>query len=375
MNIRETSAPQPLTWAPTRLPVGEPAGPTALELPLDRGPEHVDRRRSLDRRFDAYMNVLLENKKVADLSDAELQALDSRGANVSAHKSARGHMTAREAVRLGNADRSGEISKMLSLRPDLREEDLFQEDIHGRKSLRPSLQDANRLATLAARPDLRPIDLDNTRDPKMLSLLAKRRDLRPPELEQMKQGFFDRIKPYFPPLVAASLAQQCSDESMEVMALRGPDTRPDSLLRLYDSIHGAVGPQGGKQTPFLFLKALTVLKARPDISPDGLSQLAGTVGDVGHGASSASIGGCLDRCFSALQNPDMQLGQILGAAEGARQLPPDPNLRMEVLGRTALGLEPAGRRREEGPARQADPGAPRPATAQETPSPAQPQAA
>ncbi|GMU56629.1 MAG: hypothetical protein AMXMBFR33_57750 [Candidatus Xenobia bacterium] len=349
MNIREAAPSQPLTFAPTRLPVGEPAGPTALELPLDRGPEHVDRRRSLDARYDAYMKVLLENKKVADLSDAELQALDSRGANVSAQRASRGHLTAREAVRLSNADKSGEISKMLSLRPDLREEDLFEEDINGNKFLRPSLQDPNRRATLAARPDLRPIDLDNTRDPKMLTLLSKRRDLRPPELEQMKQGFFDRIKPYFPPAVAASLAQQCSDESMEVMSLRGPDTRPDSLMRLYDSIHGAVGPMGGQQTPFLFLKGLSVLKSRPDISPDGLSLLAGTVGDVGHGASSASIGGCLDRCFTALLNPDMQLGQVLGAAEGARQLPPDPNLRMEVLGRTALGLEPAGRPRQEGP--------------------------
>lgn len=344
MQIREFGSAPSLKPFPS--PVAIASGPTAPG-PQDLAPPDVGRRRSLDLRLDAYMTILAENKKVGDLTDAEIHELDSRGAQIGADRSARSGMTAREAVRLSNADPSGEIRKMLSQRPDLRSEDLYEEDASGNRSLRPALANADCRATLAARPDLRPVDLQTTRDPKTLTTLSKRRDLRPGDLVRMKEGFHSRLKPYFPPVVAAALAEECSDQSMELMQMRGPDTRPESLLRFYDTIHGAVGATGGQQTPFLFLKGVGVMKQRPDLTPDGMSALTASVGEAGFGADSSVIGGCLDRCYTALENPNIQPGQIMGLAAASRVVP-DPGARMEAVGRAALELQPAGESKPKG---------------------------
>lgn len=356
MQIQSAVAPQSPIFLTPPPPQGEPARPA---LSLDQGPSDVGRRRSLDGRWDAYQQLLWENKKVGDLTDAEIATLDARDAQIGVNKSSRQNMTARDAVRLKNVDGSGEISKMLSLRPDLRSEDLYVEDAMGNRSLRPSLADPKRLAVLAARPDLRPLELDQVRDPKVLTTLSKRPDLRPKELDEMKENFYARLKPYFPPNVAGALAMQCSDESMELMAMRGPDTRPDNLMRFYDTIQGAVGPMGAQQTPFLYLKGVRLMKERPDLGPDGLTALTSTIGQVGRGAHPAAIGGAIDRSFTALQNPNIELGQVIGAAQAVSVLP-EPGQRMEALSQILLGLEPGETDR---PVKKGD-AAPAPASAQ-----------
>lgn len=197
--------------------------------------------------------------RLSDLKAEDLSALGGSSA-LESLASTQGDLTVAEAMPLiRNPQAMESIAEILAKRPDLEVSDFVSRDMEGRVRIDPSYKDEE-----------------------TMKFLLEREDISPSEMSTMRENFTRQFRD---PI----MGKMATEKGIELMKQR-PDLRPDDITKLMEQMGRATGMTGQNGATDqsaagsaldMFDSASRLLTKRSDLQPEGVIELAKSVGSLG----------------------------------------------------------------------------------------------